>query len=84
MFPVDEAFGTALDAEYAANRARWEPLYELTQTKGDGEAHPMLSPDDALADFETWDKGNLDGSVPRRPTCCSSNTPARRSRTASC
>ncbi|MGS4948026.1 DUF3604 domain-containing protein [Meridianimarinicoccus sp. RP-17] len=67
MFPVDEAFGTALDAEYAANRARWEPLYELTQTKGDGEAHPMLSPDDAFADFETWDKGNLDGSVPKTP-----------------
>jgi len=49
----------ALDADYAERRARWEPLYEVTQMKGDGEAHPMLSPDDPFADFETWDKGQL-------------------------
>jgi len=67
MFPVDEAFGTALDAEYAATRAKWERLYEVTQTKGDGEAHPMLSTDDEFADFETWDKANLDGSVAKSP-----------------
>jgi hypothetical protein len=67
MFPVDEAFGTALDADYAAKRAKWERLYEVTQTKGTGEAHPMLSPDDAFADFEIWDKGNLDGSVAKTP-----------------
>ena len=67
MFPVEEAFGTALDADYAATRAKWERLYEVTQTKGDGEAHPMLSPDDEFADFETWDKANLDGSVPKSP-----------------
>jgi hypothetical protein len=55
-----------LDADYAARRARWEPLYEVTQMKGDGEAHPMLSPDDAFADFETWDKGQL-GPAPKTP-----------------
>jgi hypothetical protein len=38
---------------------RWEPLYEVTQVKGDGEAHPQLSPDDPFADYETWDAGNL-------------------------
>ena len=49
----------ALDRDYAERRARWEPLYETTQMKGDGEAHPFLSTDDEFADFETWDKGQL-------------------------
>ena len=65
MFPTVEAFGKQLDAEYVTTRAKWEPLYETTQPKGTGEAHPILSPDDEFADFELWDKGNLDGSVPR-------------------
>jgi hypothetical protein len=63
MFPVVEAFGTKLDRAYAETRARWERLYEVTQTKGTGEAHPFLSPNDEFANFEIWDKGNLDGSV---------------------
>jgi hypothetical protein len=65
MFPVVEAFGKKIDLEYAQHRARWEPLYEVTQTKGTGEAHPYLSPNDEFADFELWDKGNLDGSAPK-------------------
>ncbi len=48
-----------LDGDYARRRQRWEPLYEVTQMKGDGEAHPLLSPRDEFADFETWDKGQL-------------------------
>ena len=61
MFPVDAQYtGRKLDAEYVGKRARWEPMYEITQIKGDGEAHPLLSPDDAFADYETWDVGNLD------------------------
>jgi hypothetical protein len=55
-----------LSAEYAERRARWEPLYEVTQPKGDGEAHPMLSPDDPFANFETWDKGSF-GVQPKTP-----------------
>lgn len=62
MFPIVEAFGKAIDREYAETRAKWERLYEITQTKGDGEAHPFLSPNDEFADYELWDKGNLDGS----------------------
>ncbi|KJS44829.1 MAG: hypothetical protein VR71_04215 [Roseovarius sp. BRH_c41] len=65
MFALQDDFagGAALDAEYAATRQKWERLYEATQNKGDGEAHPFLSPEDEFADFETWDYGNLDASV---------------------
>jgi hypothetical protein len=66
MFPTIEAFGRKIDRNYAETRARWERLYEMTQTKGTGEAHPYLSPNDEFADFELWDKGNLDGSVAKR------------------
>ena len=68
MFPVDAQYtGRKIDAEYARLRAKWEPMYEITQIKGDGEAHPFLSPDDAFADYETWDVGNLDLSEAKRP-----------------
>ena len=64
MFPIIESFtGKPVDSEYVEQRAKWERLYEATQTKGDGEAHPILSPTDEFANFERWDKGNLDGSV---------------------
>jgi hypothetical protein len=64
MFPETNPWtGRRIDREYAQNRARWEPLYEATQIKGDGETHPFLSPNDEFADYETWDQGNLDLSV---------------------
>jgi hypothetical protein len=64
MFPLVESFtGNPVDLAYARTRAKWEPLYEVTQIKGDGEAHPVLSPNDEFADYETWDQGNLDLSV---------------------
>ena len=65
MFSVETSGGNPLNRAYAESRMRWEPLYEVTQIKGDGEAHPFLSPDDEFADYETWDKGNLDLSVPK-------------------
>jgi hypothetical protein len=65
MFPVVESFnGKPVDAAYVGNRIKWEPLYEITQMKGDGETHPFLSPDDEFADYETWDFGNI-GEVPK-------------------
>ena len=68
MFPRIESFtGQPIDAEYAETRAKWEPLYEATQMKGDGEAHPFLSPNDEFADYETWDKGNLVLSAVKTP-----------------
>jgi hypothetical protein len=67
MFPVETnpETGKPLTENYVKNRARWEPLYEVTQMKGDGEAHPLLSPDDAFADYETLDAGNLSLSTPK-------------------
>ncbi len=63
MFPLEMQYdGKLLDQEYVETRARREPLYEVTQIKGDGETHPFLSPDDEFADYETWDIGNLDVS----------------------
>jgi hypothetical protein len=66
MFPVIEPFaGKAIDLAYAEARGRWEPLDEATQMKGDGETNPFLSPNDEFADFEKWDRGNLDLSAPK-------------------
>ena len=60
MFPIVDSFtGRALDRAYCEERIKREPLYEITQIKGDGETHPFLSPTDEFADYETWDQGNL-------------------------
>lgn len=61
MFPLIEFFtGKPMDRGYVEARHKWEHLYEVTQMKGDGEAHPYLSPNDEFAGFEIWDQGNLD------------------------
>jgi hypothetical protein len=61
MFPIADTFtGEAYDRAWAEERIKREPLYEITQIKGDGETHPFLSPNDEFADYETWDQGNLD------------------------
>jgi len=68
MFPMIEPVdGQALDLAYSESRARWEPLFEVTQIKGTSEAHPFLSPADEFADYEIWDKGNLDMTVAKKP-----------------
>ena len=66
MFDDVTMSGETLDADYAERRMRWEPIYEITQIKGDGETHPMLSADDEFADYGTWDKGSF-GPEPKTP-----------------
>ncbi len=65
MFSVERLNGKRIDRDYAEARMKWEPLYEVTQIKGDGEAHPFLSSEDEFADYGTWDKGDIAGMKPK-------------------
>jgi len=67
MFALSDSDGKPIDARYARARARFEPVVEATQIKGDGETHPFLSPDDEFADYERWDKTNIAGTVRTLP-----------------
>ncbi len=68
MFPMDRTYaGGRVNKEYVTLRAEWEPLYEVTQIKGDGETHSYLSPNDEFADYGTWDIGNLDLTQLKKP-----------------
>jgi uncharacterized protein DUF3604 len=55
MFADRQTDGTPLTAAYVQTRARWEPVMEVTQIKGDSETHPALSPNDEFADFERFE-----------------------------
>ena len=54
MFALTTLQGEPLTATYASTRSRFEPLYEVTQIKGHGETHPLLSPNDEFADSEIF------------------------------
>jgi len=61
MFELTGPGGGPMSAAYARRRARWEPVVEATQIKGDSEAHRFLSPNDEFASFGVagWELGNL-------------------------
>jgi hypothetical protein len=61
MFELTRPGGGPITAAYARKRARWEPVVEATQIKGDSEAHKFLSPNDEFASFGVagWELGNL-------------------------
>ena len=67
MFSVETFAGKPLNRELAELRASLEPIIEVTQIKGDSETHPMLSPNDEFANFETWDRSNLNGTEAKKP-----------------
>jgi hypothetical protein len=67
MFKVETFDGKPLTKDLAALRARFETLVEVIQIKGDGEAHPILSPNDEFADYEKWDRSNLNGTEAKKP-----------------
>ena len=67
MFELQTFEGKPLSRAWAEQRARWEPLFEAIQFKGQSEAHPSLSPSDEFtAGYELWDRGNLN-LVPKKP-----------------
>ncbi len=61
MFAMNKFDGSPLDEAYVKTRAKREPIVEVTQIKGDSEAHPFLSPNDEFAGFGNtgWDRCNL-------------------------
>lgn len=67
MWDTNRLSGKPIDADYANARMRWEPIAEVTQVKGDSETHPLLSPDDAFADFERWDRYNIMNTAETTP-----------------
>ena len=67
MFSVETFDGKPYSKELAELRARFEPIIEVTQIKGDSESHPSLSPTDEFAGYEVWDKANLNGTELKQP-----------------
>jgi hypothetical protein len=54
MFSELKLSGGPIDSRYARRQAANEPVFEMAQTKGQSEAHPLLSPNDEFAGFEQF------------------------------
>lgn len=70
MFELTQPGGGPMTAAYAKRRARLEPVVEITQIKGDSEAHPFLSPNDEFAGYGVagWELSNLLGNEAKKPS----------------
>ena len=70
MFELTQPGGGPMTADYARRRARLEPVVEITQIKGDSEAHPFLSPNDEFAGYGVagWELNNLLSNQPKVPS----------------
>ena len=66
MFELQQFNGKPMTPAYAAERQKWERLFEVTQIKGQSESHPSLSPNDEFSNWDMWDRSNLNG-VPKQP-----------------
>lgn len=66
MFQTTNWDGEPIDAAYATQRMRNEPLVENTQVKGTSATHPLLSPNDEWADFEIMPL-RIASTLPSRP-----------------
>ena len=53
-FPETDGKGRPIDRAFAEKRLRNEPVVEIIQEKGASETHPLLSPDDEWAGFQTF------------------------------
>ena len=67
MFAPKTWTGKPFDKQYAELRARFEPLVETSQSKGDSETTPQLSPGDDFASFDRWNKANLPSLIATTP-----------------
>jgi hypothetical protein len=67
MFELTQPGGGPMTAAYAKRRARLEPVVEITQIKGDSEAHPFLSPNDEFSGYGVagWEMNNLLSNQPK-------------------
>lgn len=54
MFSLKRKNGEPIDKVYAQTQSRFEPAIEITQIKGDSEAHPLFAPEDQFADYEPF------------------------------
>jgi hypothetical protein len=70
MFELTQPGGGPMSAAYAKRRARLEPVVEITQIKGDSEAHPFLSPNDEFSGYGVagWEMNNLLSNQPKIPS----------------